>query len=105
MAGSTWEGMRHREVGQAQAWYYPADRVLMIWECFFLDAYQEPKPQRDMSLSTLWAGFERTLLAMMLRTERVVTTWEDTYPRPDWHAFLERQGYAPYGKATFAKTP
>lgn len=30
VTGSEWRGMRHREVGQAQAWYYPADRVLVI---------------------------------------------------------------------------
>jgi len=44
VAGSTWEGMGHREVGQAQAWYYPGDRVLMIWECFLLDPYTHAGP-------------------------------------------------------------
>lgn len=100
---STWEGMRHREVGQAQAWYYPADRVLVIWEYFFLDPYREPLPLRDMSLLTLWMGFERTLLRRLPQAERLVTTWEDVYPRERWADFLMAQGYAAEGGAVFAK--
>ncbi|HSH81135.1 MAG TPA: hypothetical protein VLA19_21585 [Herpetosiphonaceae bacterium] len=26
---SSWDGLRHEEIGQAQAWYYPDDRVLL----------------------------------------------------------------------------
>lgn len=103
VTGSEWHGLRHREVGQAQAWYYPADRGLMIWECFLLDRYREEEPSRDMTLGVLWSGFERTLLARLPQPERIVTTWEDLYPRPAWQLFLESQGYAPYGPATFAK--
>lgn len=58
----TVEGLRHREVGQAHAWYYPADRVLMIRECYLLDHYVECELSGDMTLGTLWAGFERALL-------------------------------------------
>jgi len=77
VAASSWEGMRHREVSQAQAWYYPVDRVLVIWECYLLDPYREPLPITDMSLLTLWTGFERALLGRLPRAERLVTTWED----------------------------
>jgi len=100
-----WRGMRHREVGQAQAWYYPADRVLVIWECFLLDQYMVPEPSRDMTLGTLWSGFEWTLLARLPRPERIVTTWEDIYPRERWADFLLTQGYTPDAPATFTKTP
>ena len=34
VAGSDWTGMRHEDIGQAQGWYYPADHLLVIWECF-----------------------------------------------------------------------
>ena len=50
---AAWHGMRHREVGQAQDWYYPADRVLMIWECFLLDQYKETVPSKEMNLRAL----------------------------------------------------
>lgn len=103
VADSTWEGMRHREVGQAQAWYYPADRVLVIWECFLLGPYREPEPARDMSLITLWTGFERALLGRLPEAERIVTTWEDIYPRERWAEFLAAQGYTAEGGAVFAK--
>lgn len=105
VTGSTWQGMRHQEVGQAQAWYYPADRTLMIWECYLVDPYRESELQRDMSQRVLWSGFERMLLAGLPETERIVTTWEDIYPRPDWQAFLEHHGYTPFGPATFSKIP
>jgi hypothetical protein len=29
-----WEGLRQREIGQAQGWYYPEDATLILWECF-----------------------------------------------------------------------
>lgn len=103
VAGSTWEGMRHREIGQAQAWYYPADRVLVIWECFLLGPYREPEPVRDMSHLTLWTGFERALLGRLPEAERLVTTWEDIYPREQWADFLTARGYAAEGGAVFAK--
>ncbi len=103
VAASSWEGMRHREVGQAQAWYYPVDRVLVIWECFLLGPYREREPVRDMSLGALWTGFEQTLLGRLPHAERLVTTWEDIYPREQWANFLTAQGYAAEGGAVFAK--
>lgn len=96
-------GVRHREIGQAQAWYYPADRTLMLWECYLLDWYRQDDPTRDQALSTLWQGFERTLLQRLPTTERLVTTWEDIYPRSEWRAFLVQQGYEPHTSATFTK--
>jgi len=29
------EGFREAQVGSAQAWYYPADKTIVLWECFF----------------------------------------------------------------------
>ena len=31
------EGVRHHDIGNAQAWYYPEDKVLVLWECFLHD--------------------------------------------------------------------
>jgi hypothetical protein len=31
--GSQHEGFREAQVGNAQAWYYPADKTLVLWEC------------------------------------------------------------------------
>jgi len=57
----------------------------------------------DPAQLALWTGFERTLLGRLPEAARVVTTWEDLYPRETWRAFLERQGYAQVGPAAFAK--
>lgn len=43
VSGVRWAGMRHREVGQAQAWYYPADALLVLWECYLYDAAADPR--------------------------------------------------------------
>jgi hypothetical protein len=91
----TWEGMRHIAIGQAQAWFYPGDRLLMLWECYLFDPYRQDDPVRDPALAVLWRGFEDKLVTRFPAAERIATpAWEDLYPRPAWQAFLARQGYA-----------
>jgi len=34
--GSNNEGYREIQVGNAQAWYYHADKTIVLWECFFV---------------------------------------------------------------------
>lgn len=56
--------VRQQDVGQAQAWYYPRERALVLWECFLEDRYRSgDDPQGDPGHVALWDGFERTLLA------------------------------------------
>ncbi len=101
---SEWEGMRHREIGQAQAWYYPLDRLLMLWECYLFDSYRRADPVGDPALVALWRGFEGQLLTRFPEAERVATpSWEDIYERPAWQAFLTQQGYRPAGPGVFIK--
>ena len=33
--GSNHKGFREVQLGSAQAWYYPADKTIVLWECFF----------------------------------------------------------------------
>jgi len=35
--GSRHEGFREAQVDNAQAWYYSADKTIVLWECFFDD--------------------------------------------------------------------
>src|SRR5512144_2532658 len=37
------QGCREVPVGNAQAWYYPEDRLLVLWECF-LDSFVRDRP-------------------------------------------------------------
>ncbi len=61
--GGDTTGARRREVGQAQAWYYPADHTIVVWECFLGDRYRENDPLADIALREVWHGFEQTLVA------------------------------------------
>ena len=29
------KGLRQNQVGNVQGWFYPADGVMVLWECFF----------------------------------------------------------------------
>ena len=53
VADSAWEGMRHVEIGQAQAWYYPADRLLVLWECYLFDRWRLADPLCDPALAAI----------------------------------------------------
>ena len=59
--------MRHRDIGTAQAWWYPADRVLVLWECVLDDAVRRDDPNGDGVLATVWSGFERVLARALPR--------------------------------------
>jgi len=43
------EGFREAQVGNAQAWYYPADKTIVLWECFFEERFR--KDPRSISRS------------------------------------------------------
>ena len=103
VTGSGGEGLRHEELGQAQAWYYPADRTLLIWECYLHARFHQADPRADALLATLWREVEGLLVARLPDVERLVTTWEDSYARPAWQAFLAGRGYRPAAPAVFAK--
>ena len=82
------EGVRHHDIGNAQAWYYPEDKVLVLWECFLHDftpvwsknscgfarvVFQEsPEPFTTLNgTCTLWVladhrREERVALALMI---------------------------------------
>ena len=103
-AGADWTGMRHEDIGQAQGWFYPADRLLVLWECFPEARYRaSADPRRDTTLAALWAGFEAWLIGRFPGASRLVTTYEDLYDRDRWRRFLAERGYAPVAPAAFAK--
>ncbi len=104
VVGSDWAGMRHRDIGDAQAWWYPADRVLMLWECFLNDQVRQADPLRDDVLAVVWTGIERVLLDRFPAARRVATpSWEELYERPAWQQFLGGQGYQPFSLGCFVK--
>jgi hypothetical protein len=104
VTGSEWRGMRHEEIGQAQGWYYPSDRLVVLWECFPEERYRtSDDPRQDTTLGVLWDGFERWLGDRFVAARQLVTTYEDMYDRPAWQAFLEERGYRPMTPVAFVK--
>ena len=102
---SEWEGMKHQEIGNCQAWHYPSDRLLIIWEGYLFDHYRQPDPVEDQALAALWAGFESLLIQHAKGVERIATpSWEPIYEQGTlWQNFLYSVGYRPFNERAFAK--
>ncbi len=101
---SYWPGLRHRDIGQLQAWYYPEDATLVVGECSLHERYQNEPPDEDALLGALWRGWERWLVNQCPDTRRIVTPMASRSYHPDhWHAFLEAQGYQPFTEQVFVK--
>lgn len=97
-------GWRSRDLGNAQGWSYPADRLIMLWECFLEDWCRRSDPLADPLLRRVWQSFEEQLIKEVPDAERIVTpSWEDLYRREAWQAFLMQQDYTPESAAVFSK--
>jgi hypothetical protein len=87
--------LQELEIGTAQAWYYPAEKALVLWECYQYERYRQQDLLTDPLVATVWHGFEQELLKLepLRDAERIYTTYEDIYERPVWEQFLKAQGY------------
>jgi len=107
VTASDWVGMRPRQIGQAQAWLYPAGRTLILWECYLHDFCRAEDPRADENLHALWGGFEGFLLKHLPSPiERIVTpSWEPIYEQEheQWQEFLQECGYRPVSERAFGK--
>lgn len=87
-----------------QAWYYPADRTIVLWELVLAPPFaRQPDPREDLLLRSLWLTYERLLQAHFPTADQVLTTWEDIYPQDQWRGFLSAVGYHPREFGVFAK--
>jgi hypothetical protein len=101
--GSDVTKLQEREIGNAQAWYYPAENALVLWECYLFEPYAKKDPRNDPLLTTVWQEFEKTLLKELPDTTRIYTTYEPIYDRGVYKAFIASQGYRPVEKVAFVK--
>jgi hypothetical protein len=101
--GSDVKYLQEREIGNAQAWYYPRDKALVLWECYLFAPYRKDDPLQDPLLTTVWQGFEKTLLKELPDTATIYTTYETVYDRPVFKTFLAKQGYRPIETVAFVK--
>jgi len=101
------EQINGRVIGHAQAWHYPHDRTLVLWECFLerewqgagccaCDRRRRGGSPDDPNLHQLWRGFERFLLRRFPLTDRIITpAWEPVYDPGEWQAFLAARRFRP----------
>jgi hypothetical protein len=101
--GSDVKHLQERELGNAQAWYYPEENALVLWECYLFEPYAQKDPLKDILLVAVWQGFEETLLKALPDTDKIYTTYEPIYERPVYKTFLAKQGYRPIEKVAFVK--
>ncbi len=103
VTGSEVKRLRALEIGNAQAWYYPADRTIVLWECFLEAPFRTNDPATDPVHTLVWQGFESFLRGRFPEATRFVTTIEPIYERPVYQAFLEQQGYRSIAAVAFEK--
>ncbi len=104
VASSSWEGMRHEEVGTCQAWFYVEDRTIVLWEAYMFDHYRAPDLAQDTNTHALWDGFEGFLTARFPSARLLVTTYDDpAYDTEQYQEFLTLRGYRRLNQVAFGK--
>jgi hypothetical protein len=99
-------GFREVQVGNAQAWYYPADKIIVLWECFFDTRFSKHPFSEDTNMQNLWKGFEHWLLRQFPQATTLATPFNDPIAESidEYQAFLKKIGYSPIAKAAFGKS-
>ncbi len=99
------KGMRQHVIGNAQAWYYPTDKLLVLWECFFESGFRKHPLPDDANMQHLWKGFERWLLKQFPQATTLATPFNDpiAHSIEEYQAFLKTLGYSPLVEGAFGK--
>ena len=103
MTASDVKRLQAVELGNAQAWYYPAEQTVVLWECFLAAPFRRGEPATDPVHTLVWNGLEAVLTERFPQATRFVTTWEPIYERPVFQAFLAQTGHHPVSPVAFEK--
>jgi hypothetical protein len=104
VSGTHIEGFRDTQLGSAQAWYYPDDRVLVLWESYLYDFVRDLPLRKDPHMALLWTGFEKWLINRYPETEKILTPWADPiWQVKEYQSFLRKRGFKRGNKGTFVK--
>ncbi len=101
--GSDVTKLQELEIGNVQAWYYPAEHALVLWECFLFQPFAKKDLMKDVLFTKVWKGFETMLLKEMPETSQIYTTYEPIYDRPLFETYLASMHYRKVDKAAFVK--
>jgi hypothetical protein len=92
------------EIGNAQAWYYSEDKVLVLWECFLYHFTRDYPLLKDRNMPQLWTRLEEWLLSQHPQAEKIVTPFADPiWEIKEYQSFLKVRGYKKGNTGTFAK--
>ena len=99
------QGFREVQVGSAQAWYYPADKMIVLWECFFSEGFRRHPLSEDRNMRNLWQRFEHWLIKQFPQAKTIATPLNDPIAESieEYQAFLKKLGYSPLAEAAFGK--
>lgn len=77
------ESSREQRLADGQAWYYPAEAAIVLWELVPASPWWQPDedPREDFLLRTLWRAYEQFLVERFPTATRLLTTWEDQFGR------------------------
>lgn len=105
LGGPKQEGVREVEIGNAQTWYYEADKTIEIWECFLESMFRTHPLVDDPHMQKLWQGIEAWLIRQFPEAIRIVTPSNDpiTHSPQEYQTFLRSLGYDPVAKSAFGK--
>ncbi len=105
LGGLKQEGVRHVQIGSAQAWYYHQDKTLEIWECFLDSTFRTHPIVDDPHMKKLWQTLEAWLVAQFPEATRIVTPCYDpiAHSIEEYQTFLRSLGFAPVAKKAFGK--
>ena len=103
--GSKREGFKEVKVGNAQAWYYSADKTIVLWECFFEDRFRKDALTKDKNMQDLWKRFELWLVKKFPKAQTVATPFNDPIAESieEYQLFLKKLGYSPIAQGAFGK--
>ena len=103
--GSNHKGFREVQLGSAQAWYYPADKTIVLWECFFDDRFRKHPLPEDANMQHLWQSIEHWLIKQFPKASTLTTPFNDPIAESidEYQSFLKTLGYTSLAQGAFGK--
>jgi len=91
---------RRPPIGTMQAWYYPVDGTVLIWEAFLASFARDTPLREDANMRRLWLRVEDSLITRFPAATRTVTPFDDpAFETTSDRAFLGSLGYTPVARA------
>ena len=110
------------ELGNAQAWYYPQEKTIVIGECVLKRSVRDHLLPHDPNMRALWTGFERLLRNRFVGFERllrkhaprrvppyaeaeriIIHAPAPRFEREEYQEFLTALGYIPISSTIWEK--